>query len=198
MCKLIVTSMCTIDTPYEKEIERLIKSMKKFDLEYHIERFKNTGNWTKNCKYNTECIKNTMVKFPRRNILYVDADAEFLEKPILFYRKDIADIALHMIQYEKHIEHCTGTLFIKNNISNFYLMSKWDCLNRQREDLDDQQCLELVLKEVDYDKVLNLPKEYCYIPGNRIQKLMPTQNVIIKHYQASRKYKKLINDKRNI
>ena len=191
-----IISMYTANTPYEQEIKGLKESLDKLPefIDRMFYKIENVGDWMVNCKFNANIILEAMLEFPDCNIVMIDADARVLKIPELFDRLD-CDLALHKIRYENHIEHCTGTLFVKNTDIMQHFIMDWININQMCKTMDDQQCLEFCLKHHDEIKVDQLPIEYCCIDGNRIQRQKIIGDVIIKHTQASRRYKKIINVK---
>src|SRR3989339_1259858 len=74
----LIVSYYTKNTPYEKEVENLIHSCKKFNIECHVEGIENKGTWEENCAFKPYFMKEKMKEF-QRPLLWVDADAVFLQ-----------------------------------------------------------------------------------------------------------------------
>ena len=93
---LLVIAYFTVNTPYEKEKEKLVASCNRFGLNYYIKGVKNLGDWQKNTRYKATFVKECLLKFPTKKLLYVDADAIFNSYPSLFinYNCDIAILRL--------------------------------------------------------------------------------------------------------
>ncbi len=182
----IVTSFYTENTPYKKEVLRLIQSARKFNIKFHVKSVVSLGSWEKNCQYKAIHILETLNKFDE-NILWVDADAIFLSYPELFDQMD-CDIAYHYLEHRKEI--LSGTLFLRNNEKVKGLVEKWIEIN-STNNLWDQRNLQTAM-EADGSLVnYRLPAEYCRIYDNKYQHL--SAEPIIVHYQASRRFKKQIN-----
>ena len=151
---------------------------------------KNQHNWLKNCGQNAKVILQTILS-KGDDVLFLDADARVEKYPDLFDKPDF-DIALHRINYEDRTEYCTGTLFFSNSIKSKQFLFEWMCENENGK--NDQVNFENVMNRNFYE-VADLPKEYCFIQGNRVQRLTPTGDVVIRHTQASRKYRKGIDER---
>lgn len=182
---MLVVAMYTKDTPYEKQIKVLEKSCKKFDLNYAFHQIKNTGDWLKNCKQNTGVILDVM-KCCNEDILYVDADAEFVKLPLLFEWFEMQDdiyLMAHVLRYPEFTRACTGTLFLKNNEYVKEVLKRWSELNEGNKEFDDDN-LWTVIKDDGY--FAELPQGYCSIDKCRVQ----TDHIpVIKQWQKSREFK---------
>lgn len=174
---------------YEKYRDRLINSILKFKLKYRIYPIENKGDWLLNCKQNTDVILKAFEEL-NDDLLYLDCDAEFRKSPRLIKRLS-CDIAYHVIRYPNKVQLCSGTLYLKNTPKIIKLIHEWKELNSLNDEWDDDNLKHLL--NTDY-KDLNqyiLPEQYCSIDINRIQ---TGKNPIIRHHQASRKMKKVINE----
>jgi hypothetical protein len=183
-----VISMFTVNTPYEKVKDNLIKSCERFKLDHKVYPVKNKGDWLLNCKQNTNVILTALDEF-KDDLLYVDCDAEFRQVPKLFNKIE-CDIAYHVIRYPKKEQLCSGTLYLKNCQKVRELVMSWKELNSRNKKWDDDNLQELIKK---YNGVLNkyeLPQEYCSIRVNRIQ---TEHDPVIRHTQVSRQLKRVIN-----
>jgi hypothetical protein len=190
---MLVVAMYTPNTPYQEQIKVLEKSCEKFELNFKKYPIKNWGDWLDNCKMNTKIILKAMEEHPKENILYVDADAEFIRLPKLFiwFELQDVDIMAHILRYPKFTRACTGTLFLKNNNAVKGFLKDWQYLNKSNDELDDDNLLEALKGFANFEE---LPQEYCSIDICRAQ---TSHNPVIKHWQRSRKFKDGINDKCN-
>ena len=90
----VIVSHYTIDTPYQKEVEKLRASLERFQLEHWIQGIESLGSWRYNSNYCAQQIKDALGRFPGRNILRVDADAVFHMRPSLLECDDFkADVS---------------------------------------------------------------------------------------------------------
>jgi len=179
----IVVAYYTKKTLYESMSKILVKSLERFKIPYYIEGIDSLGDWFKNTGYKPIFIKTMLKKFPDKNIVYVDCDAEFLEYPKLFEDLD-CNIAVHLLnrtsfrKYCKGTEILSGTIFLKNNDEVYNLVEKWEQECLKNPTVWDQKSLENILG----DSFYNLPVEYCKIFDMNEK----VKNPVIVHYQASR------------
>jgi len=184
----IVIGYFTKNTFYEKHAGVFIKSLERLNIPYHVEGVDNLGSWHKNTSYKPTFIKQMLKKFPDKNIVYVDCDAEFMEYPVLFDELD-CDIAVHNFdrRYHPNIkteawEILSGTIFLRNNETVYALVEKWERKCQDAPMTWDQKHLAKLIGINYYD----LPGEYC-----KIYNLMKhIKNPVIVHYQASRTVRK--------
>lgn len=178
---IIYVSMFTSGTPYEEEVKTLQKSMDKFGLPYEIVGLRNKGSWEKNTQMKPEVLKATMDKY-NKDVVWVDADAEFVERPDLFYKLD-CDIAFHHLK--EWDEKMTGTMYFKNTTASREILNKWIQENNSN-DLPDGPNFQKVMEEPRGLKIVDLPVEYINVVD--IKFLQCEKPVIIQH-QASRRFK---------
>lgn len=184
----VIVGYYTLNTLYEKYVRVFLDSLIKFKIPYHIEAIESLGCWFANINYKPTFIKRMMEKFPERNIVYVDCDAEFLAYPDLFERLD-CNISVHLFDracYKRRgvegYEILSGTIFLRNNKEVFDLVNKWE---------KECQAHPFVFDQISFAKILgdnyhNLPEEYCTISGTMKHVKYP----VIMHHQASREVKK--------
>ena len=177
-----VVSFYTQDSEYERRAPCLIKSLKKFGLDYCVEGVKSFGSWVVNCAYKPKFIKEKLQQFPGKRIIWTDVDSELLEFPSLML--DIqADFGYHRLIND---EVLSGTLFFQNNVMCHHLLDMWieSCSKHPRE--WDQKTLSRVIAQSGAS-VYQLPIEYCYIfdINKRYANCYRSEPVFI-HYQQSR------------
>jgi len=174
----------TIGTKYEELVPRLRNSFIKYDVNYDILGIPNLGDWNKNTHYKPTFIKNMLQKY--EYITYIDIDAELCGQPNYFeYIK--SDIGVPVIDWGKYgrnprKEILSGTLYFKRTQRVIELVNKWILLCDKDKRTWDQKLLATILPK-DYNK---LPDEYCMI----FDSMYIIKKPIIKHHQASRKFKK--------
>ncbi len=180
-----IVSFYTEDTPYEQEVQKLIASVNRFQLPSHIKGVKNLGSWEKNCQYKANYILDALHAF-EENIVWVDADAVFMKAPVLFDTLQ-CDIGYHYLPHRQEL--LSGTLFVRNNEKMKQVVQQWIEVNATNNEWDQKNLQGIVEADAALKKEV-LPMEYCKIVNNRHQ---PTNNPVIMHYQASRRYKRRIN-----
>lgn len=195
-------SYFTKQTPYEEEVKKLIASLKKWGLKYYIQAENNLGTWDKNTKIKARFLKEMLLKC-RDPIVYIDADAEVQDYPLLFtIIKDYYDIGFYTLDWNQHYgynhtpsvkEACNGTLYLVYNDKVLRFLDDWIKENKKHNKWE-QKIMEDVLKKHKNLNIYSLPSEYCCIikkDGSMPDYL--TSNPVIVHFQKSRDYKRLIH-----
>jgi len=185
----IITSYYTIGTFYRELADTFAKSLKQHNVLYYIEGVPNLKDWSKNTNYKPTFLLSMLNKFPDKDIVWIDCDAELKRYPELFNKLD-CDVAAHEFNrslYQLHHENTptellSGTLFLRNNEKVYEIVKKWiqECSENPR--VWDQKSLAKVLNGNYY----RLPAEYCCI--DRVMRKI--QNPVIIHYQASRQVRR--------
>ena len=183
---ILFVSMFTAGTPYEEEVKSLQKTLDGFGLPYEIVGLRTQGSWEKNTQMKPQVIKGIMDKH-NKDIVWVDADAEILKYPELFYSLD-CDIAFHYIK--EWNEKMTGTMYFKNNTISREVLNKWIALNEKNNNPDAIN-FQAVMEGFNDLRITDLPNEYIHISDNKY--LQCTEPVII-HNQASRRFKESVKE----
>ncbi len=179
----IVCAYYTVDTMYEQLVVRLKNSLEKFNIPNHIQPITNLGDWHLNTSYKPTFLLEMLNKFPGRDIIYIDADAEFMAYPKLFEHLG-CKIGVHYFDRSYHgrrqtgFEVLSGTIFLKNCDQVKEMVHKWEKECTRRPYTWDQKSLEKVLS----GNFLNLPEEYCTI----FDTMKHVKEPVVVHYQASR------------
>ena len=180
MNNFIIIAYCT-PGPYAEEARNLKASLDRQRLFYEIKAIDSLGNWQKNCLYKPYFIQEMLRKFDMP-VLYVDADAIFHRFPQLIYELE-CDFAAH---YFKGTQLASGTLYFKNSIPSFNLISYWKDNCKLFPQDPDQLNLQRAVEKPEWQNRINvtyLPPEYC-----KIFDLTPDCNEpVIEHFQASRR-----------
>lgn len=182
-----IISGYTRNTPYEQEVKYLIDSIKQYGItNYDIIGYNSFDNWSQNCQYKAYIIQDQLKKY-NIPIVWLDADAVLYDYPILFEKID-QDIAF--CDYYGGV--ASGTLYIKPTKQMIDLCSEWIRLNAQNVNVWDQKNLTILINQykIPYYK---LPVSYCKIDFAKC-----SDKIIIGQNQASRRFKKLINNPINI
>lgn len=199
-----VISFYTQDTPYEKNMEILWESFKKYDIDFCIRGYKDRGSWEENCGIKPEFIKYCLDRFEGEDLLYVDIDAEFVSEPKLEFFKEKKDPLFCFIEWslksEKHnikqkqYELLSGTIYFPNNKVSHNIVDKWIHSQKVNKKKWDQQVLQEILPYC-IDNIKILPYEYCHVLPH--MESFKDIEPIVKHHQASRTHKKVINQNSN-
>lgn len=198
----IVICLLSHDGPYELEFStHLLPSLQKFNIPYYIEVIESKGSWLKNVAQKPGAIFNAMEKYPNKDIVCLDADSEILSYPSLFDNiPEEYDLAFHTLDWNTWYrnnsnikELLSGTMYIRNNEKTRKIVEEW-YFTSNNYDMWEQKVLSNILEKNKDIKIYDLPLEYCWInslPDGKDPFIKP-DNVIIQHFQASRKYRKLI------
>ena len=191
-------------TPY-KEIaeEKLIPSLKKFNLDYSVVEVPNQGNWYKNTAYKAKVVLDHLVEYPfPYSIVLLDVDVIIEKFPTLFFEiPEEYNIAYHTLSWNSWYgykdnpdvkELLTGTMMFRNSLEVKKLCQEWyeKAINSQ---IWEQKILSTIIGKYNL-KTYELPIEYIFMDTlPRGQKpLLPDDNVVIRHFQASRIWKRKI------
>jgi hypothetical protein len=198
----LIVSYYTKDTLYQLEVQNLIASCEKWTLDHHIEPIPSLGSWEKNCCYKPFFIMEKLQQF-RKPLFWVDADAVFLREPqwLDVFAKDLA-VRINDTWDDGHPSKVmTGSLFVNATSGAARLLKAWgqECIDslsnpHRTEEVWDQIALRNVLlcseKSAEIGK---LPLHYASIADNAGDR-KESADVVISHYQASRRFKKIINN----
>jgi len=183
----MVTAFYTIDTPYETEVQNLVKSLQDLNILYTIEGYENRGEWVENAGIKPEHIYDMMIKYPEYDILYVDADAIVRSYPELFDTFE-GDIGVH---YYKGKELLSGTIYLKNNHKMRSLVRYWIMEQHKNIRTWDQKTLTKVINDFKDEldlKIIDIPPSYVKIFNYDMCEEPP----VIEHFQASRRFKSAV------
>jgi len=173
---------------YEESSKRLIQSMDKFNIPYDVEKLPSRGDWYANTHQKPTFIKQMMIKYSQKSIVYVDVDAEFVAYPKLFDSLSVNlldNVAVHVLDHSKYRrkthapEMLSGTVFLKNNQFTTAIVSEWIVECSKDPKLWDQHALQTVLDKYGFT---NLPEGYTCI----FDYMNSVKNKVIIHHQASR------------
>jgi hypothetical protein len=160
-------------------------------IEYHFQRInrqtQNYEQWQRETYFKANFIKNMMDKFPDKDIIWLDADAELLQYPEIFC--DFPGTLGARIFHGRKL--LTGTVYFRNCKAIREVVDDWIRENQeprevfrcQQEQMNLQSVIERTPGKVQF---VNLPREYCYIYDER----EPCVDPVIVHRQHSRKFRR--------
>ncbi len=200
MVKPLIVSCFTKDTPYEKEALDLIESCKNFDLEFVIEGFTSLGSWEKNCCYKADFILEKLKQY-QKPVLWIDVDG-YIVKPLNFFNDLTCDMCAfidHDLPNDHPSKLRTSTLFCNYSEKSITLIKNWisSCKTslaaKERSEVWDQAVLrDIALKQTEAS-ILDMPLTYLAI-ASHLKDASQVKDPHIVHTQASRLYKKYINN----
>jgi len=188
---MLVVAFYTRRTPYEQEVRKLEISAVRLGLKYHLEGYDSRGAWVYNCAIKPEFILEMLTR-QDDDLLYVDADAEFMKEPTLIQEMSdggIVDIAAHIMAGGILL---SGTVYFRNNAKIKEFVNEWIKKQRSKPDRWDQKTLHETL--INHGPRLGiefaeLPKEYC-----RIFDKKDWGDAVIKQNQKSIDFKEKVKD----
>jgi hypothetical protein len=194
---LVIVAYYTLNTPYEEEAKKLIKSLNKLGLNHDVVGVPNLGNWQANTRFKAKFMYDMLDKHQGKSLLYVDSDAIVHSAPILFENYNV-DIAVRWQDFRWRKNEClSGTIFMANNKKTRELCRRWQKININEgpnATTFEQWNLGSVIKEMEAEgkiKTDNLPPEYTMI-FDSMRAMYPNIIPVIEHFQASRKFRSKI------
>jgi hypothetical protein len=187
----------TENSGYEKEAQRLIRSARRMGVKMEVEKVESTGTWLGNVNMKARYTHRRLEDL-KRDILWVDADGEFLRSPRIedFQGGDVAAVYIDWTDRPVPItgnQIASGTMFIRYSKGGRQFAQGWESEVRKHPRDNDQISLARVLdrsKEWGFQKFY-LPESYCAI----FDLMEDVVNPVILHHQASRRLKKEVNKK---
>ena len=183
--------------PYALEVQNLIASCKRFNLETSIEGVESFGAWELNCAYKPFFILKKLEEL-QRPLLWVDADGVFLREPT-WQEAFEADMAVRLeptLPQDHPSRVISSTIFVRPTENAVKLLKIWvqHCYAQltdphRKEEFWDQVALRDAIA-VSLAHVASLPLSYAKIydhPGD----CRAVPEPVIEHYQASRRFKNL-------
>lgn len=165
---------------YAESAAELESTLKEFSLDYDIIERPSRGHWFLNLNQKPEVIRDAMLENPGTPIVWLDADARVVRKPVLFDFLS-CDFAAHWLA---KAELLSSTMYWGTSPKAMELINAW-CDAAQREPMVmDQRLLQAI---VDPDKSIrkyDLPESYaCIFDRGKVDET----EVVIRQMQLSRK-----------
>lgn len=171
---------------YVAEIARLWQSVIRYELPYIFERVEAQPTWIETVSYKPQFILNKLEEL-KSPVVWIDADAEILRRPDLLYELENYDLAYYTRNRDGYVEVLSGTMYLDYNPQVLSLVSVWATQAKQwaQSNVWEQKILQelLMVREL---KTFKLPVGYCQIFD---QPDMLKEPGVVRHYQASRKFK---------
>jgi hypothetical protein len=197
---LIVVGYYTIDTPYEEEAQNLLRSLNKLGISHDISGVNTLGSWQANTRFKANFMLDMLIKWPKHRLLYIDCDAVVHRSPDLFknYKCDIA-VRWQDFRWRKN-ECLSGTIYMENNERTKRICELWRDINVKEGNASnrmEQWNLDAVITQMKKENpsftYKNLPPEYTMI-FDSMRGMYPNIVPVIEHFQASRRFRKDVND----
>ena len=201
LTNLMVVGYYTVNTPYEDEAQNLIRSLNKLSINHDVIGVKTLGNWQANTRFKAGFMLDMLIKWPNHRLLYVDVDAVVHKIPELF-KNYTCDIAVRWQDFRWRKNEClSGTIYMENNTRTKRICELWRDINvteGNQSDRMEQWNLDTVINQMKVEDpnftYKNLPPEYTMI-FDSMRGMYPNISPVIEHFQASRRFKKDVNEK---
>ena len=198
---LMVVGYYTVNTPYEEEAQNLLQSLNKLGINHDISGVKTLGNWQANTRFKASFMLDMLTKHPNHRLLYVDVDAVVHKIPDLF-KNYTCDIAVRWQDFRWRKNEClSGTIYMENNERTKRICELWRDINvneGNQSNRMEQWNLDTVINKMKAEDsnftYKNLPPEYTMI-FDSMRGMYPNITPVIEHFQASRRFKKDVNEK---
>jgi hypothetical protein len=173
------------DGKYAIEAGELIKTLRKFGLEYDIRIVKDLGGWTENCGQKPSYLLKMMNLHPGRPLVWLDSDARVRQYPSLFESLNGCDFAAH---WRGGVELLSGTMYWGATDVARHMLELWrDRMHANPTEWDQRGLADLIHIHRRCMVIAELPATYTAIFD---AKMCPEQDWVISHHQASRRMRK--------
>lgn len=176
---------------YKIYADKMRQSAQKFGFETDIIAIEKKGNWLKTIYSRANFVKSMLEKH-KRDVVWCDSDACFLQYPELF-NNFTAEFGAHFLDtkklygggYPRDVELLGGTMYFKYCKNTLRLVDNWILDN---EKFPDMHLSQWVLQETVKNwggKILELPPTYCQI----FDSMASLGEPVIEHYVKSRSFR---------
>ncbi len=172
---------------YAEEVDRLIQSCRKFDLDIHTMGLPDRGNWEMNARAKIAVLIWAHLEYMSDSLLWVDADGEFLRAPPP--PSQDCDVGVHF-HSRGDGRPSPGTILLNPTENTYHFLLAW--IERCHGDAEDQSTFNDALDAVPGINLWRMPTEWCYIEGLDMPPEMSVSRVapIIQQHQASRRLRR--------
>ena len=200
---MIYCSYYTLGTPYKEVFEeRLLPSLKKWNLPYDIKAIDDLGSWSANTHIKAIIIKEMLLKH-KQPVIFLDADASIIREPHLFKTLETTfkhiDICFHWFDWYRFWrgqignpkrEVLSGTMYFNYTPMTLKFLDDWIKLNETSKTWE-QKNAEVIVRQYG-EKLQTYPLPIQYIAIIKKNGTIPAYitEPVITHSQASRQYKK--------
>ena len=177
---------------YIIEAARLRDSVDRLKLEAKFTPISNLASWSHAVMFKPEFIQTSLINARGRNVLYVDADAEFKGVPDWSIFNGV-DMSWHLFQRTRNHsnENLTGTMFFRNSVDVITFLNAWRMRTRDYawSSTPEQESLKDEWADRKWKERLifrDLPPELVFIFDD-FKERYPKVEPVILHHQASRR-----------
>lgn len=168
---------------YHADAMEMQRTAREFGLFTDVRPVPDLGDWCHNCAMKPAFIRDRMLDYECRPIVWLDADARVRRRPLLFYDQP-CDFAAH---WRHGSELLSGTLYFGTTPRAWKLAALWCEEQRKTPGVWDQKVLQNVIESgaVEGLNVRKLPATYTAVFDD--VKMGTEDEWVISHHQASRR-----------
>jgi hypothetical protein len=178
--------VCAFYTPnYLVEVLSLKASLDALGINYFLKRYDRLASWEANTRLKPVFVDHCMSRFPKHDVLYLDADAVVRQLPV-FFDTVTSDVCLLLNPVKaagiNYIRIAAGTLLVRNTDGGRRFARAWRDEAGTAPALSlDEDLIYMALPKLAGVSFTALPQSYTKIFDG------PGVNPIIEHFQASRR-----------
>lgn len=182
--------VCAFYTPsYHGNVLRLKGSLEALGLNYHLKCVEGKGTWEATTRLKPFFVVDCLNKFPKHDVLYLDADAAVNRQPDFFdsVTTDVALLFTPVVRGGKRLlSIAAGTLYIRNTPGGRRFAENWRDQEGQTSLLSlDEDMIYMAFPKFEGITFTALPRSYSKIFD------AAGPEPVIEHFQASRAQFKL-------
>ena len=152
----------TFFTPaYADEAARLVKTLDTVDLEYSCQQIADRGTWDANVRFIPTYIRNAMLRFDDRPVVWLDADTRVRREPEVITNQMPAQSYDFGAVWEGNKPY-TSVVYFANNRLSWELVREWE--RQTHEGLNIRDALDLATDKVELHKA-GFPESYRVPPS---------------------------------
>jgi hypothetical protein len=192
--------VCAFYTPnYLDQALSLKASLDALGLNYFLKRYDRAATWEATTRIKPVFVDHCMSRFPKHDVLYLDADAVVRKEPI-FFDTVTSDVCLLFNPVKPAKTHfiriAAGTLLVRNTEGGRRFARAWKAEEANASMLSlDEDLIYMAMPKLEGVSFTALPQVYTKIFDK------PGADPVIEHFQASRtqfKWRRVIRKARRI
>jgi hypothetical protein len=191
---LLVVAYHTPHAPYRKHAREMKLSAEKFGLNVLVEEvpLPASADWHECVYHKPLFLRNVLWQHDLKHVLFVDVDARFRLRPLLFLDDPSFDMSYHVHQWspDHEKEHISAVMFFHRDMIDRHLFAEMWRKQILPGDNGNQPALKRTFFKWQSERgpidFLDCGPEHFWI-YDRFAKLYPDREPVIEHFQESRK-----------
>jgi hypothetical protein len=192
--------VCAFYTPnYIEQVLSLKASLDALGINYFLKRYERAATWEATTRLKPVFVDHCMARFPKHDVLYLDADAVVRKEPV-FFNTVTSDVCLLFNPVKPAKTHylriAAGTLLVRNTAGGRRFAAAWKAEEANASMLSlDEDLIYMAIPKLEGVSFTALPQSYTKIFDK------PGADPVIEHFQASRgqfKWRRVIRKARRI